>query len=128
MSSAYHRKLQVWQRSMSLVEVVYRLTKDFPKEELYGLTSQLRRASVSIPANIAEGNGRSSRREYAHFISIAFGSAREIDTLMELVERQRLARPDDIAECRSLLDEICRMLYSLRRKLVTSPNGKAEVG
>ncbi len=68
-----HEKLEVWQESMRLVKVVYEQTQSFPKEELYGLTQQMRRAAVSIPSNLAEGAAREGRKEYAHFISIARG-------------------------------------------------------
>ena len=67
-----------WQKAMDLVEVVYHLTKRFPSEELYGLTSQVRRAAVSVPSNIAEGQGRNSTNEFARFLSIAHGSLREV--------------------------------------------------
>ena len=120
MCSAYHRDLQVWQRSMELVERIYALSNGFPREEKYGLTSQLRRAAVSIPTNIAEGNGRSTRRDYAHFLSIAFGSAREVDTLLDLAARLRVAESGKVEECAELLDEVCRMLYSMRTMLIAN--------
>ncbi|MCB1187588.1 four helix bundle protein [bacterium] len=120
MGSAYHRDLRVWQRSMDLVERIYELSNSFPKQETYGITSQLRRAAVSIPTNIAEGNGRSTRRDYAHFLSIAFGSAREVDTLLDLATRLRVAEAGKVHECLVLLDEVCGMLYAMRSKLVAN--------
>lgn len=75
-----YRDLIVWQKSMALVKQIYETTKSFPKDELYGLTSQLRRAAVSVPSNIAEGQGRSFDREFALFISHALGSLMEVET------------------------------------------------
>jgi len=74
------RDLRVWQLAMDLVELVHRLTRSFPRNEIYGLTSQVRRASVSVPSNIAEGYGRGSRREYLQFLYIAQGSLKELET------------------------------------------------
>ena len=75
-----YQDLTVWQRAMDLVEGVYRVTKDWPKDEQYGLTNQVRRAVVSVPANIAEGQGRTSDREFARFLAIAHGSLYEVET------------------------------------------------
>jgi four helix bundle protein len=77
-----YKELLVWQRSMELVPQVYRMTKKFPVDELYGITSQIRRAMVSVPANIAEGQGRRHPKEFLNFLSIARGSLAEVDTLM----------------------------------------------
>jgi four helix bundle protein len=81
------RDLDVWKRSMDLVVDVYRLTQEFPRSELYGLTGQTRRAASSVPANIAEGNGRLYRKEYAHHVSIARGSIAELSTCLEVPQR-----------------------------------------
>ena len=78
------RNLQIWQESMEIVKAVYTLTQSWPKEEIYGLTSQVRRAAVSIPANLAEGLGRGTPREMARFAQIALGSLYELDTLLHL--------------------------------------------
>jgi four helix bundle protein len=75
-----YKDLVAWQKSMDLVASVYKITKEFPKEEVYGLTSQIRRAVVSIPSNIAEGDGRESKKEFSQFLSIAYGSLREVET------------------------------------------------
>src|SRR2546421_12926491 len=83
-----HEKLDVWIRSIDLVMTVYKATESFPKEERFGLTSQIRRAAISVPANIAEGAARRSPKEFVHFISNAQGSARELET--ELLIAQRL--------------------------------------
>jgi four helix bundle protein len=89
-----YRELLVWQVSMDLVEKVYCLTKCVPKEELYGLTSQLRRAVVSIPSNIAEGQGRNGSAEFIRFLHIAHGSLREVET--QLLIAQRLGYADEV--------------------------------
>ncbi|MCB1216748.1 four helix bundle protein [bacterium] len=114
-----HRDLIVWQRSMQLVRQVYELTRRFPREELYGLTSQLRRATVSIPANISEGHGRGTRRDYAHFVTMAMGSACEVETLLETSVIVGIVSYDEIRICAGLLDETGRMLRVLRRRLLS---------
>jgi four helix bundle protein len=112
------RDLLVWQRSIELAEEIYKLTSSFPRAEMYGMTSQLRRAAVSISANLAEGNGRGSRRDYSRFVAIALGSAREVDSLLELTFRIGLLSRDSAARCLALLDETCRMLNGLRNSLL----------
>ncbi|MEN6449337.1 MAG: four helix bundle protein [Thermoguttaceae bacterium] len=82
-----YRELIAWQKAMDLVEATYRATSRFPKEEIYGLTAQVRRAAVSIPSNIAEGQGRNTTRDFLHFISIAQGSAKEVETQVLIAER-----------------------------------------
>ena len=79
-----HRELEVWTKAMGFVIEVYRITSKFPKSEIYGLTSQLRRASVSIPSNLAEGAGRKGNKEFMQFLNIAQGSISELDTQLEL--------------------------------------------
>ena len=88
------RDLRVWQGGMELVESVYRVTQSFPKQEIYGLTSQLRRAAVSIPANIAEGQSREHIKEYLNFLSIAQGSVAELETELEIAGRLGYIAPD----------------------------------
>lgn len=88
---ASYRDLIVWQKAMTLVEGVYRLTEAFPTREQFGLTSQMRRAAVSIAANIAEGHARATRKDYNHFISIAQGSLAEVETYLILAGRLKLA-------------------------------------
>ena len=82
-----HSDLIAWQKAMELVEAVYKMTKTFPKEELYGLTSQLRRSVVSVPSNLAEGHSRSGSREFLHRVSIAHGSLSEVETQVEIAFR-----------------------------------------
>ena len=86
--------LLVWQQAMDLVEIVYILCKKLPKEEMFGLSSQLRRASVSIPSNIAEGSGRGSRKEFIQHLRIAYGSLCEVETQVLLIQKLKLAEAD----------------------------------
>ncbi len=116
-----YRDLLVWQKAIKLVEEIYRLTKLFPKDELYGITSQVRRAAVSIPANIAEGYGRKHRQEYHQFIRIAFGSGTELETLLLIAERIRLADPQEFVKINELLNEVMRMLNRFSAALVAKP-------
>jgi four helix bundle protein len=116
--AASHRHLVVWQKSMDLAVQVYRLTGRFPRSETYRLTSQVTRAAASVPANIAEGNGRGSRRDYAHFLSIAKGSLNETDTFLFLALRLGYLREHEAAQTMFLITEIGKMLTALRARLV----------
>jgi len=116
MATSY-RDLQVWQSSIDLAERVYRLTSTFPKSEIYGLTSQLRRASVSVASNIAEGWGRRSRRDYQRFIEMAMGSNDELQTQLIIAERLNFAESSVIAQAADLSDHVGRMLQGLRKFL-----------
>jgi four helix bundle protein len=82
-----HKDLKVWQESMDLVIQIYKISEDFPKHEIYGLSSQIRRAAVSIPSNIAEGAGRSGEKEFIRFLYIALGSLSEVETQLEISQR-----------------------------------------
>ena len=108
-----HEKLDVWGRAVDFVTVIYRMTDGFPKEEKFGLTSQIRRAAVSIPANIAEGAARESPREFAHFLSNAQGSASELATELLIAHRLRFLGEKDYSELNSELDNIGRMIFGL---------------
>ena len=112
-----HRELIVWQKAMNLVELVYQATKQFPKEELYGLTSQLRRSAVSIPSNIAEGQARKSTAEFLRFLSIANGSRAEMETQILLAQRLNYVTKDTAQEILIFSEEISKMLYGLMRSL-----------
>lgn len=103
---------------MDLTTEVYRITKQFPKEELYGLTNQIRRATVSIPSNIAEGNARFSTKEYMRFLSIARGSVAEVETQLLIGVELSYVSKEDIEATLSLLNEIERMLNSMMTKLI----------
>ena len=108
-----HKDLIVWQKSMLLVRRVYEVTRTFPHEEMFGLTSQMRRAAVSIPSNIAEGYGRNYDKERINFLSIALGSASELETQLMISEDLGFTVNSDIAELSSLNNEVIRMLTSL---------------
>jgi len=112
-----YRDLDVWKRSVDLVVDVYTLTREFPRSELYGLTDQLRRAASSVPANIAEGNGRLYRKEYAHHVSIARGSISELITLLEIAQHLGYATPARVAPLLKQAEAISRMLLMLMRAL-----------
>ncbi len=117
MSVLDHRQLVVWQKGIELALHAYRLSRRFPREETFGLSSQIRRAAVSIPANIAEGNGRTHRREYANHVSMARGSLREVETLAEIARGLEYIRQEELAEFRELLDHVGRMLTRLLKRL-----------
>lgn len=110
-----YRELDVWKMSMELCEQVYGLVRHFPTDERYALGDQLRRAVVSIPSNIAEGNGRDSKSDYARFLSIARGSLFEVQTQLELAERFKYVTVSD--ETKQHITRISKMLYSMTRKL-----------
>jgi four helix bundle protein len=111
------KDLIAWQKAMDLVEMVYRLTKQFTPEELYGLTSQLRRAVVSIPSNIAEGQGRNTENEFNRFLSIAYGSLREVETQLLIAIRLEYVRQSDFQPVQDLCDETGRILNGLMNSL-----------
>ena len=111
-----YRDLKVWEKAMILTEEVYVLTKTFPREELYGLTSQMRRAAVSIPSNIAEGQGRGSDREFARFLEIAHGSLAELDTQLLLCMRLGYVNNTKVKEIQRRMEEIGKMIRALIRK------------
>ncbi|HOP19266.1 MAG TPA: four helix bundle protein [Parvularculaceae bacterium] len=115
-----HKELRVWQLAMQLAKDVYKLTEQFPKKEEFRMTSQIVRAAVSIPANIAEGNARGTRRDYANFVSIARGSAAELETLLLLAKDIGLASEEAFHTVLEQTGEIGRMLNGLRRSLSPS--------
>ncbi|MDQ2975663.1 MAG: four helix bundle protein [Acidobacteriota bacterium] len=115
-----HRDLIVWQKAMDLVVTVYRATDTFPKSETYGLTSQIRRAITSIPANIAEGQGRRLTKEFVYFLANARGSLWELDTHLESATRLGFLSADSHYELQSQLDEVGRMLNGLMRSVSNS--------
>ena len=114
------RDLLIWQRSMDLADAVYSATRHFPKEERYGLTSQMRRAAVSVPSNIAEGFNRRHNREYKQFLYIALGSLGELDTQVRIAHRQGFTDETTANKLLGELDEIPRMTRSLITRLESS--------
>jgi four helix bundle protein len=117
-----YKDLIVWQKALDLVEIIYQVTKAFPKEELYGFTNQLRRAAVSIPSNIAEGHARSSTQEFHRFLSIAKGSLAEVETQLLIAQRLGYLSNDQLASILCLQIEINKMTNGLMAKLAPKPS------
>ncbi len=117
MTVRHYRDLRVWQAGMTLAERCYEITRTFPKEEMFGLTAQIRRAAVSIPANIAEGRGRRGTKEFLDFLSVARGSLAELETHLQLSQRVKLVQKPQLDELLMLTEEISRMLSGLRTSL-----------
>ncbi len=116
MISSY-KDLIVWQKSYELLLSIYKLTKSFPKEELYGLTSQIRRCAVSIPSNIAEGYARQRKLEYIQFLQISFGSGAELETQLLIAKDLKYITNEEFTKTNDLLQEVMKMLNSLIGKL-----------
>jgi four helix bundle protein len=112
-----YRDLDVWKKSVALIVAVYSETRRFPADERFGLTSQTRRAAISIAANIAEGYGRAHRKEYLHFLSIANGSLRETEALLIVAQELGYSTDTALAQPRELIDAVGRMLARLRKAL-----------
>ncbi|WP_075898426.1 four helix bundle protein [Moorena bouillonii] len=112
-----YRDLKVWNRAMDLVVLCYKLTSKLPKTEIYGLSSQIQRAAVSIPANIADGKGRQHLGDYIHHLSIANGSLKELETHLLITGRLSYLKNSELQPVLELSDEIGRMLNSLMEKL-----------
>ena len=113
------KDLLVWQRGMALAKAIYQLTQEFPREEKFGLVSQMRRAAVSIPSNIAEGQARHSTGEFVQSISHAEGSLAELETQLRLSLELSFCRDNEVHETLALMEELRKMLNALRRRLVT---------
>ena len=115
MSIITHKDLNVWNDAMELVTDIYRLTKSFPKEELYGLTSQIRRSAVSVPSNIAEGAARKNKTEFIQFLYIALGSLSELET--QLIISKNLNYSDTISSLLSKVTDIRKMIFGLIKSI-----------
>jgi four helix bundle protein len=113
MSVAGYRQLAVWQKAMEFVDLCYGITDHFPKSELYNLTSQLRKAGVSVPSNIAEGQGREHTKEFIHHLAIARGSLYEAETQILIAERRKYIVTEHVEPALRLSAEIARMLHGL---------------
>jgi four helix bundle protein len=111
------RDLQIWQKSMQLAVATYQLTRDFPREELYGLTSQIRRSAVSVPSNIAEGQGRLNLGEFKQFLGIARGSNCELQTQLEIAVALGFGKPELLRDAGSLSQEVGKMIYAFLESL-----------
>ena len=112
-----YRELLVWQKSMNMAEACYRLTAEFPRDEMYGMTAQFRRAAVSVPANIAEGHGRENTGSFVQFLRVAQGSLKELETHRVLAGRVRLVTTDRTAPLLAECATTGKMLRSLIRSL-----------
>ncbi len=121
MSVRSYRDLIVWQKAMELAAGVYRITQTFPAREQFGLSNQMRRASVSIPSNSAEGQGRGTTKDYVHFLHIARGSLQELETQLLLAQRLTFASEPEMQCLLSLADEISRFVSGLMNSLAPRP-------
>ena len=107
----------VWQKGMDLVEAIYRLTKNLPREETYVLSDQMRRAAISVPSNVAEGYARQATRDYARFLAISRGSVFELQTQLLVCKRLGYIEGKEIEDIMELCEQISKMLYALASKL-----------
>ncbi|WP_066441071.1 four helix bundle protein [Chryseobacterium sp. CCH4-E10] len=114
-----HRNLKAWSDSIRLIKDLYLITKSFPKEELFGITSQMRRAALSIPLNIAEGAARTSKKEFVRFLDIAIGSIEELDTLFIISVELEFLSDEDFNLLNHKLETIGKLAYGLKRKLLS---------
>lgn len=112
-----YKELTVWQKSIELVTTIYELTEKFPKEEIFGITSQIRRAAVSIPSNIAEGRYRGTKRDYLHFLRMSYGSGGELETQIEISKKLSKTKTLNYNTVDGLLEEVMRMLNVMINKL-----------
>ncbi|MCP4460770.1 MAG: four helix bundle protein [Cytophagales bacterium] len=112
-----YKKLDVWSKSMDLVKKVYDVSSSFPDKEKFGLISQMRRCSVSIPSNIAEGAGRISDKEFNNFLSYSLGSAFELETRLLLSVRLEFVKEEKVRNILSELESICKMIHSLKKRI-----------
>lgn len=111
------KQLFIWQKGVDIVKEVYRLSRDFPREELYGLTMQMRRAGISIPSNVAEGFKRNHNKEYRQFLHIALGSAAELETQLIVAQELGFLAEENLNGLLDKLDHLSRMISSLLNKL-----------
>lgn len=109
----HFQDLLVWQKSIDLAEIIYTITKNYPKEEMYGIISQMRRCSVSIASNIAEGQSRNSAPQFVQFLNIAKGSVSELETQLVISKRLKFVSEEDYVKTQNALSEIGRMLNGL---------------
>ena len=117
MKTSYYKELQVWQKAMDLVVEIYKISKLLPKEETYGISDQIRRAAVSIPSNIAEGQSRNSAKEFIQFLSIARGSLAELETQLLICVKVNMLTNENINNAQIAIIEIGKMIKGLMIKL-----------
>ena len=116
MSGKPHERLEAWKSAMELVELIYRVTASFPTHEQFGLVSQMRRAAISVPSNLAEGAARDGNREFSRFLSIARGSLSELDTQFQIAIRLGYVKPNQ-NQVEPLLERTSKLVSGLHRKL-----------
>jgi four helix bundle protein len=116
-AARHYRELIVRQKSMDLVTLIYKVSRAFPREEVFGLTAQLRRAAVSIPSNIAEGQGRGSVKDFLHFLAVARGSLQEVETQLIISQRLGYAEAEELDQILAVSAEVSRLLHGLRASL-----------
>jgi len=112
-----YKDLKVWQKATDFVVRIYEITKKYPKDEIYGLTSQTRRAVVSVPSNIAEGQSRATKKDFTHFLRIAYSSAAEVETQLIIAEKVGYISVADCKNLQSELNEVSSMLVGLMKSL-----------
>ena len=117
MAAKNYSDLIAWQKAMDLVELIYKATAQFPKEEAYGLTNQLRRAAVSVPSNIAEGQGRGSANDFRRFLAISYGSLREVETQVLIAKRLQFLTDTQADRVTKLASEVGRLINGLTNSL-----------
>jgi four helix bundle protein len=115
-----HKNLKVWQKSIDLVDLIYDLTANFPKDEVYGLSSQIKRSAISVPSNISEGNARSGKKEFSQILNIAIGSLAELETQCLIAHRRKFVDDKNYAIVCSMIDEIFKMLIGLKNSLTSN--------
>ena len=111
------KDLKVWGKGIDLTVEIYKITENFPKEEIYGITSQMRRSAVSIPSNIAEGRNRGTKKDFCNFLRISLGSCAELSTQIEISKKLTKTNGLDYIKAESILTEIMKMLYTMVNKL-----------
>lgn len=114
-------QLKIWSKAINVATEIYKVTTNFPQEEKYGLTSQIRRSAISIPSNIAEGAGRNSSREFVHFLGISSGSSHELHTQLVIAGELKLINKEILASLLKQIDELQRMNYKLQVSLKDKP-------
>jgi four helix bundle protein len=117
MNETPHKRLEAWKSAMLLVEIVYKVTTGFPNEEKFGLISQMRRAAIFVPSNIAEGAADRTSSQFVNFLSVAIGSLAELDTQLELSKNLGLINTTDFQEVYILLDKTKSLVYGLRKSI-----------
>lgn len=127
MTVSHFKDLDVWQVGIQLAKSVYQLTATFPRDERYGLSSQIQRSAVSVPSNVAEGNARSSTRDYARFVSIAQGSCAELETQLILARELALSNSPQLDQALELCDRVGQMLLRLNQSLARRLKAESRV-